>query len=61
MLWQVAVLIVAITFLMVNAVQVIISLKIMTKYSGVLDKSVKVLEKSVDVADKTIDNYYEDL
>ena len=59
--WEIALIIVAATYLMVNTVSVLITLKMMVKMDGYLTKGAKLLEKLMDYGEKSMDNLFEDL
>lgn len=58
--WELALLIFAITYLMVNTVYLVILIKLMNKMSGVMTKSVKMIEKIIDKSEKQIDELFDD-
>lgn len=60
-MWELALLLVAVTYLMVNTVTLIYQVKTMNKYEGVISKSLKILEKMMDKSDKMIDEMFEEL
>ena len=47
--WELALLIFAITYLMVNTVYLVIQIKLMNKMSGVMTKSFKMVEKIISL------------
>ena len=59
--WELALVIVAVTFMMVNVVQVLISLRMMVKMDGLLSKSVNLYEKLLTFGEKTIDEFFKEL
>lgn len=58
--WELALLIFAITYLMVNTVYLVILIKLMNKMSGVMTKSFKMVEKIIDKSEKQIDELFDD-
>ena len=58
--WELALLIFAITYLMVNTVYLVIQIKLMNKMSGVMTKSFKMVEKIIDKSEKQIDNWFDE-
>ena len=58
--WELALLIFAITYLMVNTVYLVIQIKLMNKMSGVMTKSFKMIEKIIDKSEKQIDELFDD-
>ena len=54
-IWELALLLLAITYMMVNTVCMIVSVKTLAKYDGILTKSIKFLEKMLDKAEKDLD------
>lgn len=58
--WELALLIFAITYLMVNTVYLVIQIKLMNKMSGVMTKSFKMVEKIIDKSEKQIDELFDD-
>ena len=58
--WELALLIFAITYLMVNTVYLVLQIKLMNKMSGVMTKSFKMVEKIIDKSEKQIDNWFDE-
>ena len=58
--WELALLIFAITYLMVNTVYLVILSKLMAKMNGVMTKSFKMVEKIIDKSEKQIDNWFDE-
>lgn len=58
--WELALLILAATYMMVNTVYMVIMVKTMSKYDGLFTKSIKMLEKMIDKSDKAIDDLFDD-
>lgn len=58
--WELALLIFAITYLMVNTVYLVLQIKLMNKMSGVMTKSFKMVEKIIDKSEKQIDELFDD-
>lgn len=58
--WELALLILAATYMMVNTVYMVIMVKTMGKYDGLFTKSVKMLEKMIDKSEKAIDDLFDD-
>lgn len=50
-IWELALLFIAITYMVVNTVCMIVSVKTLAKYDGILTKSIKFLEKMLDKAE----------
>lgn len=59
--WELALLLLALTYMMVNTVYLVIMVKTMGKYDGLFNKSIKMLEKVIDKSEKAIDELYDDL
>ena len=60
-MWELALLLVAVTYMMVNTVALIVQVKMMNKYDGVITKSLKIIDKMMDKSDKMIDEMFEEL
>ena len=60
-IWELALLLVAVTFTMVNIINVIIQLKIITKIDGFMAKWFTVMNKGADYANKMLDKATEEL
>lgn len=58
--WELALLLLAVTYMMVNTVYMVIMVKTMSKYDGLFTKSIKMLEKMIDKSDKAIDDLFDD-
>lgn len=58
--WELALVIFAITYMGVNTVSLIVSLKLMNKMEGVMNKSFKMVEKMIDHSEKAIDEMFDD-
>ena len=58
--WELALLIFAITYLMMNTVYLVILSKLMAKMNGVMTKSFKMVEKIIDKSEKQIDNWFDE-
>lgn len=58
--WELALLIFAITYLMVNTVYLVILSKLMAKMNGVMTKSFKMVEKIIDKSEKQINNWFDE-
>lgn len=58
--WELALLIFAITYLMVNTVYLVILSKLMAKMNGVMTKSFKMVEKIIGKSEKQIDNWFDE-
>ena len=54
-IWELALLLLAITYMMVNTVYMIVSVKTLAKYDGILTKSIKFVEKMLEKAEKDLD------
>ena len=59
--WELALLLVAATFMMVNMVSIIVQLKMLKKLDTFSFKFMKIADKSLDVIDKAMDKTIEDL
>lgn len=59
--WELALLLLAATYMMVNTVYLVIMVKTMGKYDSLFNKSIKMLEKVIDKSEKAIDELYDDL
>ena len=53
--WELALIICALTFMMVNVVSVVVSVKFMMKFDRVFTKSAFFAEKMMDYAEKTFE------
>ena len=53
--WELALIICALTFMMVNVVSVVVSVKFMMKFDRVFTKSALFAEKMMDYAEKTFE------
>lgn len=58
--WELALLILAATYMMVNTVYMVIMVKTMNKYDGLFTKSIKMLEKMIDNSEKAMDDLFND-
>lgn len=58
--WELALLILAATYMMVNTVYMVIMVKTMNKYDGLFTKSVKMLEKMIDKSEKAMNDLFDD-
>lgn len=58
--WELALLLLAATYMMVNTVYMVIMVKTMNKYDGLFTKSIKMLEKMIDKSDKAMDDLFND-
>lgn len=58
--WEIALVIVAVTFMMVNMIQMIVSLKMMKKFDGLITKSVVLYEKLLTYGEKALDDLIEE-
>lgn len=56
--WELALLIFAITYLMVNTIYLVIQIKLMAKMDGVITKSFKMVEKMIDKSEKYVDEMF---
>ena len=57
--WEVALLMIAFTYLMVNTAYMVVSLKFMTKVERLFDRSMKICEKMFDAAEESFDDQFE--
>lgn len=53
--WELALLLLAVTYMMVNTVYLVIMVKTMNKYDGLLTKSIKLMEKMMEKTEKALD------
>lgn len=58
--WELALLLLAATYMMVNTVYMVIMVKTMGKYDGLFTKSIKFLEKMIDKSEKAMDDLFDD-
>ena len=58
--WELSLLVLAVTVFVVNMIQVTVGLYMLAKFGGVFDKSVKLMEKMMKGAEKTIDEMFND-
>lgn len=58
--WELALLLLAATYMMVNTVYMVIMVKTMSKYDGLFTKSIKMLEKMIDKSEKAMDELFDD-
>lgn len=58
--WELALIIFAITYLMVNTVYLFMQMKLMKKLEGVWTKSIKLCEKVLDKSEKQIDDLFDE-
>ena len=58
--WELALLIFAITYLMVNTVYLIMQVKLMSKMEGMLTKSFRMVEKMIDKSEKYVDELFDE-
>lgn len=58
--WELALIIFAITYLMVNTVYLIMQVKLMSKMEGMLTKSFRMVEKIIDKSEKYVDELFEE-
>lgn len=54
-IWELALLLLSVTYLMVNTGYLILMVKTMSKYDGILTKSLNLMEKFIDKASKEIE------
>lgn len=59
--WELALVIVALTYMMVNVAALFIQFRLLNKMDGLLTKSYKFLEKLIDKSDKCVDELFEEL
>lgn len=57
--WELALVIFAATYMMVNTVALFVQVKMMNEYKGVITKSLKLMEKVLDKSDKAIDDLFD--
>lgn len=58
--WELALIIFAITYLMVNTVYLIMQVKLMSKMEGMLTKSFRMVEKMIDKSEKYVDELFDE-
>lgn len=58
--WEIALIIMAVTFMVVNLVSLVVQVKMLTKYDGVITKSLKLMEKMIDKSEPFIDQLFDD-
>ena len=54
-IWELALIIFAITYMMVNTVYLVITIKMITKMNGVITRSFKFTEKMIAKAEEELD------
>ena len=54
--WELALMLLAVTYMVVNAVYLVIMVKMIAKMNGLWAKSFKFMEKMIDVAEKEMDD-----
>lgn len=59
--WEIALIIMAATFMVVNLVTLMMQVALMVKYEGFVTKSVKLMEKLLDRSEKVIDKMFDEL
>lgn len=59
--WELALLLVAVTYLMVNTVYLVMQVKLMAQMKGVYTKSFKILEKMMDKTEPFIDKMLDEM
>ena len=55
-IWELALLLLSVTYLIVNTGSLILIVKTMSKYDGILTKSLSLMEKFIDKASKEIED-----
>ena len=55
MVWELALLLVAITYMVVNTISMLVTVKVLAKYDGVLTKVLTMAEKVLDKAEKELE------
>lgn len=58
--WEIALIMVAFTYMMVNTVYMFVQIKMMNEYKGVITKSLKLMEKLMEKSEKAIDEMFDD-
>lgn len=59
--WELALVIFAVTYMVVNMVALYVQLKMLNEAKGVVSKSYKVMEKIIDKYEPFIDKMFDDL
>jgi hypothetical protein len=58
--WEMALVIVAVTFMIVNIVNTMMTVALLVDMKGFIKKGYKLLEKVIDKSDKFVDQMFED-
>lgn len=60
--WELALIIMAVTYMMVNMASLIVTMVLLINVKGVFTKSAKIMNKMIDYSEKSIDEFFnEDL
>lgn len=59
--WEIALVIMAVTFMVVNVVSIIMQVALLADFKDIMKKSCKIMSKMLDKSDKMIDQMFEDL
>jgi hypothetical protein len=55
MVWELALLLVAITYMVINTVSIVVAVKLMARYDGVLTRVLGLAEKVLDKTEKELE------
>lgn len=58
--WEIALIMVAFTYMMVNTVYLIVQIKMMNEWKGVLTKSLKMMESIIEHSEKVVTKMFKD-
>lgn len=58
--WEIALVMIAATYMVVNTVALIVQVKLISKWDGVFSKSIKIINKMMDQSEKMIDQMFEE-
>lgn len=58
--WEIALIMVAFTYMMVNTVYLIVQIKMMNEYKGVITKTLKMMETLIEHSEKVINKMFKD-
>lgn len=58
--WELALIIIAVTFMVVNMVSLVMQIALLANYKNLFVKGAKMMEKLMDKSDKMIDQMFEE-
>ena len=59
--WELALIIVAVTFMAVNMVSLVVQVALLANYKNLFVKGAKMMEKLIDKSDKMFDHMFDEL